>query len=283
MKAIIPIAGLGTRFLPIAKSVPKAMFPIIDKPVIHYLVEEAISCGIRDIIFVVSEGQDALKNYFNRNYKLEAELKKKKKKEALDSVKNIHKLANFHYVKQEKMKGNGDALLKAEKLLRGEPCLVMFGDDLVVNKKSCAKQMVEVYNKYKAPVVALMRVPKEKIHLYGSVDGDKKDKRLYKINKIVEKPDIKNAPSNLIVVGKYIITSELFQAIKKTEPDKKGEIGLSDTLGWFSKQCPVYGWEFEGTRYDCGSKFEFLKANIEIGLKHPETGKELKKFLKTMK
>lgn len=282
MKAIIAVAGLGTRFLPVCKNLPKEMLPLVDKPVIHYLVEEAVASGIRDIIFITSIGKRALEDYFDRNFELEDNLKRRGKKEALETISGIHRLANFYYARQKEPRGSGHAILQAESLIGNEPCLVMWGDDVVVSRVPCVKQLMNVYEKYHDPVIALERVPRDKVHLYGVVDGtniDKSNKRIYQLSRIVEKPLLKDAPSNLTVIGRYIITPEVLQAIKRTKMNKKKEIGLTETLANFVLKHPVYGYEFEGTRFDCGSKIGFLKANIAFGLKHPETGRELKKFL----
>jgi UTP--glucose-1-phosphate uridylyltransferase len=285
MKAIIAVAGFGTRFLPVTKNLPKEMLPVVDKPVIHYLVEEAVDSGITDIIFITSAGKHALEDYFDRHFELEYLLAKRGKTEALKEVEKIHKLANFYFVRQKEPNGTGHAILQAENLIGNEPCLVMYGDDIVVSKKPCVKQLIDIYEKYKSPVVALERVPKKDVYLYGVVSGVNvnNDKRVYKIEGVVEKPSVEEAPSNLSIIGKYLVTPDLLRAIKKTKPNKKGEIGLSETLEWFVDENLVYGYEFEGVRYDCGSKIGLLKANIAFGLKHPETGLELKKFLKSIK
>lgn len=285
-KAIIAVAGIGTRFLPVTKTLPKEMLPIVDKPVVHYLVEEAVASGIKDIIFITSIGKHALEDYFDRNFELEYRLREKGKNDLLETIGDIHKLANFYYVRQKEPKGNAHAIMQARSLIGNEPCLVMWGDDVVVFQKPCAKQLIDVYNQYKCPVLALERIPENKVSLYGIVDGinsDNKNKRLFELKKIVEKPSIKEAPSNLSIIGRYIITPDIFAEIKKTKPDKNGEVGLTQTFGNFIKNNLAYGYEFEGTRYDCGSKIGFLEANVAFGLRHPETKKEFADYIETIK
>ncbi|MEK7627026.1 MAG: UTP--glucose-1-phosphate uridylyltransferase GalU [Patescibacteria group bacterium] len=286
MKAIIAVAGIGTRFLPVTKTLPKEMLPIVDKPVVHYLVEEAVASGIKDIIFITSIGKHALEDYFDRNFELEYRLREKGKIDLLGMIGDIQSMANFYYVRQKEPKGNAHAIMQAQNLIGNEACMAMFGDDIVVSEKPCAKQLIDIYNQYGCPVLALDRVPINKVSLYGIVDGVRvgdKNKRLFELKKIVEKPNPKDAPSNLSIIGRYIITPDIFREIKKTKPGKNGEVGLTETFAGFIKNNLAYGYEFEGTRYDCGSKIGFLKANVAFGLKHPETGKELANYIKTIK
>ena len=286
MKAIIAVAGIGTRFLPVTKTLPKEMLPIVDKPVVHYLVEEAVASGIKDIIFITSIGKHALEDYFDRNFELEYRLREKGKNDLLGMIGDIQNMANFYYVRQKEPKGNAHAIMQAQNLIGDETCLAMFGDDIVVSKKPCAKQLIDVYNQHKCPVLALERVPEDKVSLYGIVDGvnaDNQNKRLFELKKIVEKPSVKEAPSNLSIIGRYIITPDIFREIKKTKPGKNGEVGLTETFAGFIKNNMAYGYEFEGTRYDCGSKIGFLKANVAFGLKHPEIGKEFASYIKSMR
>jgi len=282
-KAIIPVAGLGTRFLPATKAQPKEMLPVVDKPVIQYLVEEAVASGIREIIFVTSLGKRAIEDHFDYSYELIQKLAEKKKFDLLESVKKISQLASFAYVRQPEPLGDGHAILMAKHLVGcNEPVAVLFGDDLVDSEVPCLKQLMDVFYKYNDPVVALVRVPKKEVSRYGVVDSVKVGERIFEIKKFVEKPAPEAAPSNLIAVGKYIITPEIFEMLADLCPDKSGEIRLADAFSKWVETRPMYGCEFEGTRYDCGDKLGFLKATVDFGLKHPELKEEFREYLKGM-
>lgn len=294
-KAIIPVAGFGTRFLPATKAQPKEMLPLVDKPIIQYLVEEAAASGIEEIIFVTGRGKRAIEDHFDDSFELEHNLVEKGKHNLLKQIYKISRLANFVYVRQSKPLGDGHALLCARKVLNNEPCAVMWGDDIVANDPPCLKQLIDVYEKYTDAVVALEEVPKEEVEKYGVVklkktghacagrkqenNETKNNERIFEIEDIVEKPKMSKAPSNMAIVGKYIITPKVFDIMEKMKPDKSGEIHLSNALKKLVKEKPVYGYRFEGTRYDCGSKIGFLKATVDFGLKHPEVGGEFRKFL----
>lgn len=284
-KAIIPVAGFGTRFLPATKSQPKEMLPIIDKPVVQFLVEEAVASGITDIIFVTSRGKHSIENHFDYSFELEHLLAEKGKSDVLKKIRDISDMARFSYVRQKEAKGNGDALLQAEHLIGGEPCAVLFGDDLVDSKVPCLKQLISVFEKYNDPVVAVCRVPKEERKLYGSVGVKKAGDKIFEITEIIEKPrSEKTALSNFGVVGKYIITPEIFGIFRKLSAESPRnttrELGITEALQEYLKSRPIYGCEFEGERYDCGSKIGLMKAIVKFGLKHPEVKNEFKKFLK---
>ncbi|MCD6149666.1 UTP--glucose-1-phosphate uridylyltransferase GalU [bacterium] len=283
-KAIMPVAGSGTRFLPATKAQPKEMLSVVDKPVIQYLVEEAVAAGIEEIIFVTGRGKRAIEDHFDVSFELEDTLEKKDKKELLKKVKEIVKLAKFSYVRQPKPLGDGHAILCARHLIsKDEPVAVLFGDDLVDNKIPAIKQLMDVYEKYGDPVIALTRVPKEDVSKFGVVDPVKLSNRTYEIKKFVEKPKIKEAPSNLIAVGKYIITPEVFEKLEKSQNDG-GEIRLANAfIRMLKNNQPIYGYEFKGIRYDCGDKFGFIQAIIQMGLKHPEVKNKLRKYLKNLK
>ncbi|MFH0854477.1 MAG: UTP--glucose-1-phosphate uridylyltransferase GalU [bacterium] len=285
-KAIIPVAGFGTRFLPATKAQPKEMLPIVDKPIIQYLVEEAVESGIEEIIFVTGRGKRAIEDHFDHSYELEHNLVEKGKHNFLEKIYKISKLAKFVYVRQPEPLGDGHALLCAKNLINNEPCAVLYGDDIVYSKVPCLKQMIEVYEKYKDTIIALEEVEKKDVEKYGIVKISKKQEmedRIYKIKDIAEKPLIKDAPSNLAIVGKYIITPEVFEILEKIKPDKSKEIRLADALKKFLRKRNIYGYKFEGVRYDCGSKMGFLKATVEFGLRHEEAGEEFRKFLKEKK
>lgn len=277
-KAIIPVAGMGTRFLPATKAQPKEMLPIVDKPVIQYLVEEAVAAGITEIIFVTGRGKRAIEDHFDYAHELEQVLATRGKRELLKTIREISDLASFAYVRQKEPLGNGDAILAAAHLVGDEPCAVLFGDDIVDSPVPCLKQMIPVFEKYNDPVIALEEVKQSDVSMYGIVEATKVGDRTYEISRIVEKPEQKKAPSRLAVVGKYIITKEVFSELKKLRP-KDGEIGLSDALENYLSHSAVYGYQFKGTRYDCGSKIGFLKAVVDFGLKHEETKSEFRKYL----
>jgi len=288
-KAIIPIAGLGTRFLPLSKVLPKELWPLVDKPVIQYIVEEAAISGIKEIIFVNRRGEnsvlDYFKKYFQKNPELENFLRRKNKNHILAELKRVEEISkkiSFSQVLQEKPLGDGNAILQAEKLVGKEPCAILFGDDVVESKIPCLLQLIKVFNKYRAPVMALCRLPPEKLPFYGEVGAKEIGERLFRINKIVEKPKSpKLAPSNLTIVGKRIITSEVFEYLKRAPKNGTGEINLTESLAEMVKEGKeVYGYEFEGEWLECGNKLAYLKSNFYLSLKHPQFGNELKKFIR---
>ena len=286
-KAIIAVAVFGTRFLPATKAQPKEMLPIVDKPVVQFIVEEVVNSGIKEVIFVTGRGKHAIENHFDYSVELENALKKSGKDYLYEEIKQISDMANFAYVRQKEAKGNGDALLVASHLVQDEPCAILFGDDLVDAQKPVIAQLAEIYEKYSASVIALEKVPMKEVHKYGVVKARKIADRLYQIEDIVEKPSSDKAPSNLAVVGKYIVTPDVFEALKKLKSNLKknfkGELGITDAFKEILKTRPVYGVEFEGTRYDCGSKLGFLKAIVDHALKHDEVKDEFKSYLKNKK
>lgn len=286
-KAIIAVAGFGTRFLPATKAQPKEMLPIVDKPVVQFIVEEVVNSGIKEVIFVTGRGKHAIENHFDYSVELENALKKSGKDYLYEEIKRISDMANFAYVRQKEAKGNGDALLVASHLVQDEPCAILFGDDLVDAQKPVIAQLAEIYEKYSASVIALEKVPMKEVHKYGVVKARKISDRLYQIEDIVEKPSADKAPSNLAVVGKYVVTPDVFEALKKLKSNLKknfkGELGITDAFKEILKTRPVYGVEFEGTRYDCGSKIGFLKAIVDHALKHDEVKDEFKSYLKNKK
>lgn len=283
-KAIIPVAGMGTRFLPAAKAQPKEMLAVVDKPVIQYIVEEAVAAGIEEIIFVTAIGKRAIEDHFDRNFELEYRLEQKNKIKELESVKALGKLAKFAFVRQSKPLGDGHAVLSALPFVdRSEPVAVLFGDDIIDGKTPALKQLMDAYEKYHNPVVALQKVPKKQVSSYGVIGGKAVTKSVWDVKRFVEKPTVEEAPSDLIVIGRYILTPEVMALLPLVEPGKDGEIRLADAFDAYLKQGQsLYGCVFEGTRYDCGNRLGFLKAQIELGLKHPEIGKDLRKYLKTL-
>ena len=278
-KAIMLVAGFGTRFLPATKNMPKEMLPVVDKPVVQYLVEEAVASGIEEIIFVTGRGKRSIEDHFDKSFELEYNLVEKNKESLLKDVRKISNLAKFAYVRQPEPKGDGDALLRARHLIGNEPVAVMFGDDIIDSKVPALRQLIDVYEKYQDPVICLQRVPKESVSSYGVVGGVEVGKRTYEIKSFVEKPKVEEAPSNLAAVGKYIITPAVFDAIVRGSTSEDGELRLADGFVELLKTNPIYGCEFEGRRFDCGSKIGFLKATLEYGLKHAETKDEISNYL----
>ena len=289
-KAIIPIAGLGTRFLPLTKVLPKELWPLVDKPVIQYIVEEARASGIEEIIFVIrpdkKEVEKYFKKYINKIPELEEVLKMRKKNHLLKELKNLEKITKkiyFSYVPQKESLGASHAVFQARNLVKKESCAVMWADDVVESKVPCLLQLIKVFQKYKKPVIALYRIPKESFQFYGMVEVGKITKRLYKIKKVVEKPQIKEAPSDLAVVGKFIITPEIFDYLKKTPFSLKTDIALDEILSAIAKEGKeIYGYEFEGKWLECGNKLAYLKSNLYLSLTHPQFGPEIKKFISKM-
>jgi len=281
-KVIIPVAGLGTRFLPATKAQPKEMLPIIDKPVIQYLVEEAANSGISDVIFVTGRGKRAIEDHFDFSPELESVLLSNNKQDTFKEVRLISVLARFAYVRQNQARGDGDAILRAEHLVGAdESVAVLFGDDIVDSNPPCLAQMKKVFDKYGDTVIALEEIPRSEVHQYGVVKAVKISDNVYEIKDIVEKPSSSEAPSNLIIVGKYIITPPVFEELRKLEKEtREGEIRLAGALKNLLKRKPIYGLRFKGKRYDCGSKIGFLKAVVDFGLKHPALKKDFYKFLK---
>lgn len=282
-KAIIPVAGMGTRFLPASKAQPKEMLAVVDKPVIQYIVEEAVASGIEEIIFVTSIGKRAIEDHFDRNFELEYRLEQKKKTAELKAVRSIGKLAKFAFVRQNKPLGDGHAVLAALPFLdRHEPVAVLFGDDIISGNTPALAQLMRVYDQYQDPVIALQQVPKKDVSSYGVIGGKKLNASTWEIRRFVEKPDPKDAPSNNIAIGRYILTPDIMAVLQQQAPGKDGEIRLADAFATYLEQGrPLYGHVFDGVRYDCGNKLGFLKAQIELGLAHPEIGKALKQYLKT--
>ena len=276
-KAVFPVAGLGTRFLPATKANPKEMMAVVDKPLIQYAVEEAIAAGIDELIFVTSHAKRAIEDHFDKNYELEAKLKEKGKKKLLEQVRNLlPSHVNVVYVRQQEALGLGHAVLCAKHLIHDEPFAVLLADDLIDgNGKPCLKQMVEVYERQGHGVLAVQQVPAETTDQYGivAIDGN------HHIQKIVEKPKPADAPSQLGVVGRYILPGSIFELLEQTQRGSGGEIQLTDAIADLLKTEPVVAYPFDGIRYDCGSRLGFLQANLELGLKHPDCGERWAAYL----
>ena len=285
--AIIPTAGLATRFLPLSKVVPKELWPLVEAPVIQYIVAEAKNAGIRNIIFVVKPKNKILLDYFKPSLAIEKTLKERKKTVILSELKKMEDYfsdINFSFVSQKQPLGDGHAVLQAAKIAQNEPAALLFADDIVDSKTPCVLQLSNVFKTCQKPILSLCPVPKEKLQLYGIASVEKIASKLHKIKKIIEKPAPGMAPSDLAIVGKYILTPEVFGYLKKAKPSPKGEIILAETLEEMLKDGKViYGYEFEGRWIECGNKLDWLKSNIYFSLRHPQYGPEIKKFLKELR
>lgn len=286
MKAILPVAGFGTRFLPATKAQPKEMLPIVDKPVIQYLVEELVASGIEEIVFVTGRGKRAIEDHFDISYELEDTLVEKNKHDLLETVQKISNLAKFSYVRQSKPLGDGHAILQAKRIIGNEPAVVIFGDCLYdyENNDPTAKQLMNVFEKYGDPIIGLSKVAKEEVSKFGVFGGDKIDEKTIDVKNVVEKPKPEDAKSDLVAVGKYVITPEVFDILETIQEGNSGEIRLIDAIEiMLSKNKRVIGRVLDGEWLDTGDKFNFMKASIHMGLKHPEIGKKLREYLKDCK
>lgn len=280
-KAVIPAAGWGTRFLPITKSQPKEMIPIVDTPVIQYVVEEAVASGITDILMIIGKGKRAIEEHFDRSLQLEESLIEKKQFDLLEQIKKISNLANIHFIWQKEMNGLGDAIRYARDHVGNQPFAVLLGDTLISGEGDpITKQLIDVYERYKSSVVALEEVPMENVHRYGVIKGKKLEKNVLIAEDFIEKPSKEEAPSNLAIASRYIFTPEIFDYLDKTKPGKNNEIQLTDAMRDMVKRYAMYGLQFKGIRYDIGNKLDFLKTNIIYGLEHEEIGVPLREWLK---
>ena len=283
-KAILPVAGFGTRFLPATKSQPKEMLPVVDKPVIQYLVEEAVESGIEEIIFVTGRGKRAIEDHFDVSYELEDTLVEKNKHDLLEAVRTISGLAKFSYVRQPMPLGDGHAILQAAHIVDNEPVLVLFGDCLYDSQVPASKQLIETYEKYGDSVIGLSHVEKEEVSKFGVIEGISLGENNFEVKNIVEKPKPEDAKSDMVAVGKYVITPEVMEVLATMKHGKSGEIRLADAFEiMLNNDRPLYGKVLDGEWLDTGDKFNFLKASIKLGLKHPEIGEKLKKFLGELK
>ncbi len=278
-KAIIPAAGLGTRFLPATKAQPKEMLPIVDKPTIQYIVEEAIESGIEDIMIITGRNKRAIEDHFDKSYELESELEKSNKEELLALVRDISNLANIHYIRQKEAKGLGHAIYCAKSFIGNEPFAVLLGDDIVYSKKPCLKQMIDVFNHYQTSILGVQTVPHDQVSKYGIVAGDKVADRVYKVSGLVEKPPVDEAPTDVAILGRYIITPEIFECLEQTKPGAGGEIQLTDALKALATNQVMYAYDFEGHRYDVGDKLGFLKATVEYALRRDDLRDDFKNYL----
>lgn len=281
-KAVIPAAGLGTRFLPVTKSMPKEMLPIIDKPVIHFVVEEAVASGIEDIIIITGRGKRAIEDYFDESPELEMHLLKNNKRALFEVVRDISSLVDIHYIRQKEPRGLGDAILRAEKHIGNEPFAVLLGDDIIRNQKPCTLQLIDTFEKYNSPVIAVEEIPNEKVSFYGIIDGSKVESDLYLVKDIIEKPNIEESPSHVGTVGRYVFTPEIFDCIRKTLPGIGNEIQLTDSIRILMKQQKLYARLFRGRRYDTGDKAGYVKAIIDISVETHSLRSEILKHIKNL-
>ncbi len=278
-KAVIPVAGFGTRFLPASKAIPKEMFPVLDKPTIQYVVEEAVASGIRDILMIISRGKRSVEEHFDRNPELERLLERKGQQQELEQIRQISGLANIEFVWQKEMNGLGDAVKLARNHIGDEPFALLLGDTIIQSRIPATRQLMDVHAKHGGCVIGLEAVPQDKVSRYGIIKGDWLGDGVYRLEGLVEKPTVDNAPSNLAIAGRYVLTSEIFQCLERATPDQKGETQLTHALQTLLGQLPMHGMLLEGYRHDIGNKLDFLKANLLFGLEHPEIGRPLREFL----
>jgi UTP--glucose-1-phosphate uridylyltransferase len=279
-KAVFPVAGLGTRFLPATKSSPKEMLPLIDKPLVQYVVEEAVAAGIEQVLFVTGRGKRAIEDHFDIAFELEALLYEKGKDAELSLVRDIAEMVNIFYVRQKQALGLGHAILCAREFVGNEPFAVLLGDDIIDAERPCLGQLLEVYRKYHGTVLALEQVPHEQISSYGCVRANTITERVYEVTDLVEKPRPADAPSDLAIIGRYILTPEIFPILERQTPGKGGEIQLTDAILTLSREEAIYGCLFEGVRHDCGDKLGFLKATVDMALKREEFNGTFREFLR---
>jgi UTP--glucose-1-phosphate uridylyltransferase len=277
-KAVIPAAGLGTRFLPATKSQPKEMLPIVDKPAIQYVVENAVSSGIEDILIITGRGKRTIEDHFDRSFELEARLEAAGKYEDLKEVRRITDMASIHYIRQKDPMGLGAAVAMAEPHMNGEPFAVLLGDDIIASGNLLAG-MLGIYERYGRSVIAVKEVPMSEIHLYGAIEPEFIEDNLARILRIVEKPSTDEAPSNLAAIGCYVLTPQIFDALRETTPDEGGEVQLTDALNALSQQQAVYAYVFEGVRYDIGKKLDYLRATVELAIDREDLGPEFRVIL----
>jgi UTP--glucose-1-phosphate uridylyltransferase len=282
-KAVFPAAGLGTRFLPATKAQPKEMLPLVDKPIIQYVIEEAVASGLTSIIIVTGKGKNAIEDHFDVSYELERHLAQRGQTDVLEQVRAVSKI-NVSYVRQGEQLGLGHAVLQARDLVGDEPFAVMLGDDIIDAPVPCMRQMLNVYESYGGPVIAVQQVPRDEISAYGVIDGlpEGDSGRLFRIRDMVEKPKAEDAPSDLAIIGRYILTPDIFDELENTERGRGGEIQLTDGLRRLKQRRTLYGYHFEGVRHDAGNKLGFLKATVEFALKRDDLGGPFREYLKSL-
>ena len=283
-KAVIPAAGLGTRFLPATKAQPKEMLPIIDKPVIQFVVEEAVASAIKDILIITGRGKRPIEDHFDNSFELIEFLKKKGKADVAKKLEDISKLADIHFIRQKDPKGLGDAVLRARTFVGNEPFAVLLGDDIIKSEVPCTKQLIDIYEKHKSSVIAVERVQKEKISTKGIIKIRESDGNgLHLIEDLVEKPALSEAPSDLGIAGRYLLTPEIFECLKKVGPGFGGEIQLTDAIRMLNSSQKVYGYEFKGIRYDIGNKLDFIKTTVDFALEREDIAEKLKNYIRDLR
>jgi UTP--glucose-1-phosphate uridylyltransferase len=281
-KAVIPAAGLGTKFLPVTKAQPKEMLPVIDKPAIQYVVEEAVDSGIDDILIIIGKGKRAIEDHFDRNSELEDYLQKNDSTDAYNEIRRIGDMANIHFIRQKEISGLGSAILYAAQHIGNEPFAVLLGDSIIHSVIPVTQQLIDIYEQYRQSIIAVEQVPDDKVGRFGIVDGKQVNESLRDITQLVEKPELNKSPSNLAIAGRYILTPEIFKSIEQTKADKNGEIQLTDALQILLKRERIFSYQIQGKRFDMGSKLDFLKTNIEFALQHPDFAKEIRRYLKEL-
>jgi UTP--glucose-1-phosphate uridylyltransferase len=281
-KAVIPAAGFGTRFLPATKSQPKEMLPIVDTPVIQYVVEEAVHTGISDLLMIIGKGKRSIEEHFDRSFQLEAQLKASGKTSELKAMRRISELADIHFVWQKQMRGLGDAVQCARYHIHDEPFVVLLGDTLIDAAKPAATQLVELYNELQGPIVLVEQVETKNVHRYGIIDAEEIRPGVYRLRDLVEKPRPEDAPSNLAIAGRYLLTPDIFGLVGQVRPDRGGEIQLTDALRALVRKRPVYGLKLDGRRCDIGNKDGFIRTNIEFALKRDDMAGDLKQYLRQL-
>jgi UTP--glucose-1-phosphate uridylyltransferase len=281
-KAVIPAAGLGTRFLPATKAQPKEMIPIVDKPTIQYIVEEAIHSGIEDIIIITGRSKGSIEDHFDMSYELEKTLEEKQHYDLLKIAQDVSNIANIHFIRQKEPKGLGHAVLVAKKFIGDEPFAVMLGDDVVISKTPCLKQLMDTYEKYNASILGVQKVDWKEVSKYGIVDGPGVEDRIYQVKKMIEKPNQDVAPSNIAILGRYIITPRIFHYLENQTPGAGGEIQLTDALEKLAQEEAMYAYDFKGKRYDVGNKMGFLSATVEFALRRDDLKDEMKAYLEDL-
>ncbi|OQW95727.1 MAG: UTP--glucose-1-phosphate uridylyltransferase [Verrucomicrobia bacterium A1] len=279
-KAVIPAAGLGTRFLPVSKSQPKEMLPIVDEPVIQYVIEEAAEAGLRDVLMVIGKSKRAIEEHFDRNFELENALAARGREAELEAIRRISTIARMHFVWQRELNGLGDAISYARDHVANEPFAVLLGDTLIESDPPLTQQLIKVFERFREPVVVLEEVPREKIHRYGVISGTEIEPGLFRIDDLVEKPDPAKAPSNLAIAGRYVLVPEVFEHIDATPRGKNNEIQLTDALRSMVKNRPMYGLKLNGRRYDIGNRLDFLKTNIAYALRRPDLRDDLADYIR---
>ena len=283
-KAIIPAAGLGTRFLPVTKAQPKEMLPIVDKPTIQYIIEEAVASGIEEILIITGRNKKCIEDHFDKSVELELELEKSGKQEMLKLVREISDMVDIHYIRQKEPKGLGHAISCAKTFVGNEPFAVLLGDDLVYNEeKPCLKQLIDCYNEYNTSILGVQTVDAKDVGKYGIIKGIHIEGGVHKVRGLIEKPAVEEAPSNIAILGRYIITPQIFKILEETKPGRGGEIQLTDALSKLIDEEAIYAYNFKGTRYDVGDKLGFLKATVEYALRREDLRDEFMEYLNTLK